>query len=605
MKRLGPLLLSLVAAFAVASPMPPLKPSVVIGVTEFALSDERAEIMEALETALRPLDDAYDVQTRVYTVPQLEKAARAGEVDLVLGSAGLVRRLADVGLKTIVSSVGPGAVDANRNEGSTMLVKQSRHDLQTIRDLQGQRLIANRPTGFSGYLIALGEIAMAGHDPDTFFSQRLFVGEQSATVRIATAVAEGTADVGVLKLCAWERLIERHPEFRSSLRVLSAKDSPSACRHSTELYPAHTLAALPHVSPSIVTSVTLAFLQMPATKHARSWAVATDFLSVDTLYKSLKMGPYAYLRENVLKRFIQEYQRWIWMFLIVAFLMLLQFVHTRRLLEKRTRQVKTLMQRQAEQDKKLLFLERNTTVSQLSSMIAHELHQPLTSIRLYARGLAKLTASNDAAGEVADAVASIANEATRAKDIVERVRAYAKERRPALETVTLASLLTNAVSHFQAGLMVADGRPMKVEIAPFDDAAIKVAPLEMELVFVNLLKNARDAGAERVRVLVDRSAGNDGHALIVRFVDNGPEANAGTLERLSVSASSRKPEGLGLGLGIARRIVEQHAGHLRFALNAPDPGLTVTVILPLPRDEAEVKAPSDEEHVSLTSRKTT
>ena len=220
-------------------------PRLVIGVTEFALSDEREEIMKALNEALVPLKDKYEVKLEVYSVPVLEERARQGKIDLVLGSAGLVRRLTDVGIKTIVSSVGPGAVDANQNEGSAFIV--SRSDLHALKDLQGSVMAANRPSGFSGYLIALGEIAMAGYDPERFFANRIFFGEQSASRRIARAVLNGAADVGILKLCAWEGLVAQMPELEQSLRVLAPVQSTSACLHSTKLYPAHTLAALPHV----------------------------------------------------------------------------------------------------------------------------------------------------------------------------------------------------------------------------------------------------------------------------------------------------------------------------------------------------------------------
>lgn len=562
-----------------ASEAPRLK----IGVTEFALSDDRVGIMNALDKALVSVRSKYRVDLAVYSVPVLEERAREGKVGLVLGSAGLVRRLTDIGVKTIVSSVGPGAVDANQNEGSAFIVRRSRNDLQSLKDLQGSVMAANRPTGFSGYLIALGEIAMAGHDPERFFANRIFFGEQSASQRIARAVISGAADVGILKLCAWEGLTASMPGIEQSLRVLAPVKSSSACLHSTKLYPAHTLAALPHVSPQAVTDLTLAFLEMPKTEEGRSWAVATDFLSVDRLYRALKMGPYAYLRESVLTRFFYEYKALILTLLFAAAVVLLQLIHTRRLLEKRTRQVKDLAQKESEQEKRLLFLERNTTVSQLSSMIAHELHQPLAAIRLYARGLARLAVRRSADADEREVIDSIAEEASRAKEIVERVRLYAKNRRPPREEVALSTLIQSAVSHFEASTLANDAGRMTVLVPEFEDCRVRVAALEMELVFLNVLKNARDAAAKSVRIRVEFPAQEAG-VVTISFVDDGPDADEKTLERLSASASSQKPEGLGLGLGIARSIVEQHAGKIFFKTNSPDAGLTVVVLLPLMRE---------------------
>lgn len=569
------------------------RPRIAIGVTEFALTEDREEILHALEKALVPLSQNYTINIHVFSVPQLEAAARGRQLDLVLGSAGLVARLGDIGAKTIVSSVGRGGIDANQNEGSAFIVRRDRSDLKTIGDLAGQRMAANRATGFSGYLIALGEIAMEGYDPDTFFADRFFFGEQSASRRIAAAVQKGFADVGILKLCGWEKLIESNPELDKALRVLAPVESRSACKHSTRLYPAHTLAALPHVSPTIVTDLTLAFLEMPPTADGRSWAVATDFLSVDNLYRALEMGPYAYLKESVLSRFIDEYKPFIITVLLAALVLLLQLAHTRRLLEKRTRQVKAMARREADQERRLLFLERNTTVSQLSSMIAHELHQPLAAIRLYAKGLERLERRAAASDDVLQVVESIASEASRAKEIVERVRLYAKNRRPPGEDVHVSDLLASACSHFAASTLTNGAPAMKVRIAEaprFTDCVLHVAALEMELVFLNLMKNARDARATDLLVESEISGEREGeekehaagHAEIaLRFIDNGPTVTEETMKRLTTALTSTKPEGLGLGLGIARRIVEEHAGRMSFTANAPRPGLTVTVVLPV------------------------
>lgn len=569
------------------------RPRLAIGVTEFALTEDREEILHALEKALVPLSQNYTINIHVFSVPQLEAAARGRQLDLVLGSAGLVARLGDIGAKTIVSSVGRGGIDANQNEGSAFIVRRDRSDLKAIGDLAGQRMAANRATGFSGYLIALGEIAMEGYDPDTFFADRFFFGEQSASRRIAAAVQKGFADVGILKLCGWEKLIESNPELDKELRVLAPVESRSACKHSTRLYPAHTLAALPHVSPTIVTDLTLAFLEMPPTADGRSWAVATDFLSVDNLYRALEMGPYAYLKESVLSRFIDEYKPFIITVLLAALVLLLQLAHTRRLLEKRTRQVKAMARREADQERRLLFLERNTTVSQLSSMIAHELHQPLAAIRLYAKGLERLERRAAASDDVLQVVESIASEASRAKEIVERVRLYAKNRRPPGEDVHVSDLLASACSHFAASTLTNGAPAMKVRIAEaprFTDCVLHVAALEMELVFLNLMKNARDARATDLLVESEISGEREGeekehaagHAEIaLRFIDNGPTVTEETMKRLTTALTSTKPEGLGLGLGIARRIVEEHAGRMSFTANAPRPGLTVTVVLPV------------------------
>lgn len=571
------LALSLGISFVYAKPASE-RPKLIVGVTEFALTEDGRDITEALHRAAAPLTADYDLEFRSMPVPELERAARERRVDLVLGSAGLVVRLADAGAKPIVTTLGPGSVNANENEGSAFLVRRDRDDLQTIGDLAGSHLIANRPSGFSGYLIAMGEIALAGNDPDHFFSSRTFIGAQNASHEIARRIRYGFADAGILRLCAWEELLQNDPSAAEDLRILAPKKSKSACVHSTDLYPAHTLAALPHVTPEAVTATTLAFLRMTPTERGRSWAVATDYLSIDKLFRALKTGPYRYLREPVWKRFLAEYFPFILIFLGVALLFLWQFENTKRLLEKRTLEVRRLARKEAEQERRLLFLERNTMVSQLSSMLAHELHQPLAAIRLYARGLVKLVARTNPSPEVTEAADAIADEATRAKEIVERVRAYARNRRAQRVPTALSDILQNAVSHFQSGAKA----PVPLTITGDKNVTVSVSALEIELVIVNLLKNAREAAMKGPSPKISIAVRHDGRRVEIDVRDNGPVVTKETLERLTMPVSSEKPEGLGLGLGIARGILEQHAGTLRFQSNAPEPGLTASVSLPLP-----------------------
>ena len=571
------LALSLGISFVYAKPASE-RPKLIVGVTEFALTEDGRDIPEALHRAAAPLTADYDLEFRSRPVPELERAARERRVDLVLGSAGLVVRLADAGAKPIVTTLGPGSVNANENEGSAFLVRRDRDDLQTIGDLAGSHLIANRPSGFSGYLIAMGEIALAGNDPDHFFSSRTFIGAQNASHEIARRIRYGFADAGILRLCAWEELLQNDPSAAEDLRILAPKKSKSACVHSTDLYPAHTLAALPHVTPEAVTATTLAFLRMTPTERGRSWAVATDYLSIDKLFRALKTGPYRYLREPVWKRFLAEYFPFILIFLGVALLFLWQFENTKRLLEKRTLEVRRLARKEAEQERRLLFLERNTMVSQLSSMLAHELHQPLAAIRLYARGLVKLVARTNPSPEVTEAADAIADEATRAKEIVERVRAYARNRRAQRVPTALSDILQNAVSHFQSGAKA----PVPLTITGDKNVTVSVSALEIELVIVNLLKNAREAAMKGPSPKISIAVRHDGRRVEIDVRDNGPVVTKETLERLTMPVSSEKPEGLGLGLGIARGILEQHAGTLRFRSNAPEPGLTASVSLPLP-----------------------
>ena len=106
--------------------------------------------------------------------------------------------------------------------------------------------------------------------------------------------------------------------------------------------------------------------------------------------------------------------------------------------------------------------------------------------------------------------------------------------------------------------------------------------MELELLFVNLLKNAAVAmqslpsDAKRIRI---RTA-TTGVMISITFEDNGPTVTDTVMEKLSSPMKSTSSNGLGLGLTICRLISEEHGGSIHFTKAVPN-GLTVTVSLPV------------------------
>lgn len=112
------------------------------------------------------------------------------------------------------------------------------------------------------------------------------------------------------------------------------------CARSTDLYPTWTLASTKSASPEVSRLVTSAVLDMPKTKEGFVWGVSTDFSQTDELLKTLEIGPYEYLREWTVKRFVHEYWPFI---MLAAFGLFGVFFHWRRaehLVKKRTAQLR-------------------------------------------------------------------------------------------------------------------------------------------------------------------------------------------------------------------------------------------------------------------------
>lgn len=287
-------------------------------------------------------------------------------------------------------------------------------------------------------------------------------------------------------------------------------------------------------------------------------------------------------------------------------------LHSRRadlLVARREKSLNEAYAREAAQRERISVLQRAGAVGQLSSLIAHEIHQPLASIRLYAEGLGRQAERGEAPAEkVVRACTRIAAEAQRAGDIVNRVREYARGRLSAGRSVRVSALLEHLKETYP-GLM----RRVKLEAAPGArdmplsterskkpvlqsagegcvrekpalDALLFGSAIELELALVNLLRNAVEAVKNCESPEVSLAVEVDDSTVHFTIRDNGPALTDAAFAMLRSPVSSRKPEGLGLGLAITRSIIETHGGSLEFERNLPA-GLAAHVTLPRRRDE--------------------
>jgi len=237
-------------------------------------------------------------------------------------------------------------------------------------------------------------------------------------------------------------------------------------------------------------------------------------------------------------------------------------------------------ERAREQQAELSHLERARTMGQMASGLAHELRQPLGAIVNYASACrTMLGAGRMELASVADALGEIATEATRASEIIRRLRAMVKKQRPEGRPASANELVREAVS-----LLSFDLRQAGIE--PALDLAgglpqVWADAVQIQQVLVNLVHNAIEAmqsiePATRSLVLATRG-GEDG-IVRVDVVDKGSGVPPEDLGSIFDSFFTTKPQGLGMGLALCRTIIEDHGGHLSAAVN-PAGGMTLSFTL--------------------------
>jgi signal transduction histidine kinase len=200
--------------------------------------------------------------------------------------------------------------------------------------------------------------------------------------------------------------------------------------------------------------------------------------------------------------------------------------------------------------------ERLAALGQLSAGLAHELRNPLGTIRVSAEMLRKnIPAENSVANELAGFISS---EVDRTNSLVTRFLEFAKPLALRLHKADLTEVLDLAVTHFQrspAAARVSIYKNYSPDIPPF--------PLDVELmerVIFNLLANAAEASpADGAVTLKTRPV--DG-TVEISVIDRGAGIDPKHRESIFNPFFTTKPDGVGLGLAIVSKIVDQHGGKM-------------------------------------------
>ncbi len=505
---------------------------------------------------------------------RMRAAVIAGELDFIITNPGhYVELEAELGASRILTLDSGGGRSPERALGSAVIVRAERSGLNALSDLRGQRIAIVGREGFGGFQLFWGALAAVGLSPDDDLAELQIVGFPMS--RVLDAVASGRADAGIVRTCVLENLGAAAADFR----VLAPRQEPGfPCATTTPLYPDWPLASLPRTSPALAKSVAIALLSMEIGRDGLAWAVPADYQAVHELFRSLQIGPYAYLHEPTLRVMAQRYWPWVGGFALLMLGWILYTVRVEYLVQKRTAALSTALterdrleasartaQEQAD------HLARLSVLGELSGTLAHELNQPLATITNYANSVIRRADKGrltDAA--LREATAEIAAQAERASAILGRIRAFARKRTAVREAVEPSELAGEAIALFR-GMMARAPEVSLVDSLPAG-ARIVVDRLQIQQVLLNLLKNGYDASRElppaRQALEVTLVDADDKLDIVVR--DYGSGLDAAAREHLFEAFFTTKTDGLGLGLSICRSIAEAHGG--RLIATSPPPG---------------------------------
>ncbi|MCR4415031.1 MAG: ATP-binding protein [Thermoguttaceae bacterium] len=218
--------------------------------------------------------------------------------------------------------------------------------------------------------------------------------------------------------------------------------------------------------------------------------------------------------------------------------------------------------------------ERLAAVGQLAAGVAHELRNPLTSIKLLVQAAAKRRPSRPLDDRQLNV---LQQEIARMENIIQGLLDYARPAR-------LHRVRHDLRDTTRRALNLVEGRAKQQRVAIVRDLGDRPAmvdgdPEQLHQVFVNLALNGiesmEEGGTLRIQVATDLATAR----CRVVFSDSGVGIPQAVLEHIFEPFVTSKERGTGLGLAISRRIVQEHGGALS-ATNRPGGGAEFTVELP-------------------------
>ncbi len=229
--------------------------------------------------------------------------------------------------------------------------------------------------------------------------------------------------------------------------------------------------------------------------------------------------------------------------------------------------------------------EHLASLGEMAAGIAHEVRNPLTSLRGCAQELAEICARSSSPDAAALAGIMI-SEADRLGRIVTDFLTLSRLREPQRQPLALAPVIDELASLCRARRDLPQGLKLVLNLAP-DCPPIAADPDQLRQVLSNLINNSLDAVLHvpfPSLTIAARRADPDnplgGEAVVITVADNGEGISLELQERIFTPFFSTKSQGTGLGLSLVSRIVREHEGELHLD-SRPGMGTTVTVHLPL------------------------
>jgi signal transduction histidine kinase len=224
-----------------------------------------------------------------------------------------------------------------------------------------------------------------------------------------------------------------------------------------------------------------------------------------------------------------------------------------------------------DQEQRLVRQETFAVLGEMSSAVAHAIRNPLAAIRSSAELILETTSDRASAEPARDIVAQ-------SDRLSAWLRQWLTDTQPTAQPALLA-LAPLVEACLQAVARDLQRRGIEASLSlPSDLPTVRADERAVEQVLHSVLSNAMEAVSQGGRIALAADRSGDGRRVTLKLSDDGPGMTEAERARVGEPFFTTKPQGLGVGLALARRLLERQGGQLRID-SAPGRGTVVSISL--------------------------
>ena len=233
-----------------------------------------------------------------------------------------------------------------------------------------------------------------------------------------------------------------------------------------------------------------------------------------------------------------------------------------------------------EQSMALVRSERFATIGKISTLITHEIRNPLSSIGLNAELLEEEISQFEGCdtGESRALLKAIGGEVDRLRDVTEEYLQFARLPKPEKESIDVLTMINNIVQFVEPEM---NQKNLKLTVTHEGTPQASIDGNQIRQALLNLLRNSSEAMDDKDggQILIHIKA-HDPETTMIRIEDSGPGVPFEIQPHIFEAFYSTKPSGTGMGLSLVQQIATGHGGEVRCQTSAALGGAKFVLLLP-------------------------